>query len=189
MYKRAVDEICRNGFGALTLLCARPGDGRMTVAVALADKLADSGAVVCACSFTLTAEQLRKKLSQKVRVLSAFPESAPAVFEKLQSERPVAGTVVVVENLSAAVLSESSENRLQKKTELLAQLKELAERLGIQVVVTDTFSHAADTDEQLPVSGAALELCNTVYIVYKDDIGAGDTIDEETCRLKLKKIR
>ena len=52
MCEHAINELLQTEFGYLTAICTRPGDGRLSITMGLANQLALHGERVCFCSFS-----------------------------------------------------------------------------------------------------------------------------------------
>ncbi len=96
---------------------------------------------------------------------------------------------VFVDNLSAVSLIVNPADRFQKKADMFAKMKEIATKRDMHIIVTDTFSHASDTDDMLPIPREALDLCDRVYILYKDDITMDNVGDPAAYMPKLKEFK
>lgn len=196
MLKNVIKEIKQKPLGYLTAVCARPGDGRRTFSIELANDLVMQGFPVCYCSITRTKENLQNKLLSGVHILNAFPRNCEFMLKRLSESARVRGAVVLVDDLSSFVLQDSLKhapvgtyNQAEIQKNLLMKLRELAIQRGLHIVVTETFPHASDTDDMLPISKEARELCDRAYILYKDSITEGSICNAEACMLKLKKIK
>lgn len=179
MLKNVIKEIQEKPFGYLSAVCARPGDGKRTFTIELANDLAAQGKPVCYCSITRTAKYLKNKLHTNVSVASTLQLSAMK-----------SGTVVLVDDISSFTLKEGigKNNKDEIKTELMRILRELAVGRGLHIIVADTFRHASNSDDMLPLSKEALEQCDIAYILYKDNITADTLWSADATMLKLKEI-
>lgn len=188
MLKNVIKEIKQKPLGYLTAVCARPGDGRRTFTIELANDLAKQGFTVCYCSITRTDNYLENKLLPNVQILNEFPQNCDFAIG-------MRDTVVLVDDLSSFVLQEGLKyapvgtyNKVEFQKNLLMKLRELAIQRGLHIVVTDTFPHASDTDDMLPISKEARELCDRAYILYKDSVTADTLWSADATMLKLKEI-
>ncbi|MBQ6830384.1 MAG: hypothetical protein IJO59_04585 [Clostridia bacterium] len=196
MLKNVIKEIQQRPLGYLTVICARPGDGRRTFSIELANDLVTQGFPVCYCSITRTKKNLQNKLLPAVHILNVFPRNCEFMLKRLSESARVRGAVVLVDDLSSFVLQDGLKhatvgtyNQAEIQKNLLMKLRELAIQRGLHIVVTETFPHASDTDDMLPISKEARELCDRAYILYKDSITEGSICNAEACMLKLKKIK
>ncbi len=190
MFKRSLKEIQQKDFENLTAICSRPGASRLAFAIELANELSQKGETVCFCSFSRTKENLQSKLLQGVLILNAFPADEKHLFKRLnESARVKAGAFVLVDHLTVVTLKAKSDSRAQMKMDILAQLKEIATKLDVHIIVTDTFSHASNTDDMLPIPIEAQKLCDRIYILYKDVITEENINDPDACMLKLKVVK
>jgi len=195
MLKNVTKEFQQNPLGRLTVVCARPGDGRRTFTIELANHFARQGIPVCYCSITQTKKNLENKLLPGVHILSSFSQDDNYVLKRLTESARVRGAVVLVDELSSFVLQEgpkqasvAANGKTKVKTELLMKIKKIAIQRGMHIVVADTFPHASDTDEMLPLSKEALKLCDRAYILYKDSITVNTIYNADATMLKLKEI-
>ena len=195
MLKNVIKEIQQKPLGYLTAVCARPGDGRRTFTIELANELVIQGFPVCYCSITRTKKNLENKLLSDVHILNVFPQNCEFALKRLSESARVCDAVVLVDDLSSFVLQEGLKHasvgtydkaKIQK--ELLMKLREFAIQLGLHIVVTETFPHASGTDDMLPISKEARELCDRAYILYKDSITADNLWNADATKLKLKEI-
>ena len=196
MLKNVIKEIQQKPLGYLTAVCARPGDGRRTFTIEFANDLIMQGFAVCYCSITRTKKNLQNKLLPGVHILNVFPRNCEFVLKRLSESARVRGAVVLVDDLSSFVLQEGLKhapvgtyNKAEIQKNLLLKLRELAIQRGLHIVVSDTLPHASNTDDMLPISKEARELCDRAYILYKDSITEGSICNAEACMLKLKKIK
>ena len=196
MLKNVIKEIQQKPLGYLTAVCARPGDGRRTFTIEFANDLIMQGFAVCYCSITRTKKNLQNKLLPGVHILNVFPRNCEFVLKRLSESARVRGAVVLVDDLSSFVLQEGLKhapvgtyNKAEIQKNLLLKLRELAIQRGLHIVVSDTLPHASNTDDMLPISKEARELCDRAYILYKDSITEGSICNVEACMLKLKKIK
>lgn len=82
-----------------------------------------------------------------------------------------------MDNLSGVGLMVNLADCFQKKADMFTQMKENATRRDTHIIVTDTFSHASDMDDMLPIPCEVLDLCDRAYILYKDDVTV-DNVDD-----------
>ena len=184
MFKNVIHEMQQKPLGNLNVICARPGDGRRSFAIALANAMAAKGGCVYYCSIIRTRAYLENQLLPSVRFLNAFPlESLPK------------GAVIVVDTLSSFVLQEGLKHapvgaydKEAIQTALLLKLQKCATQRKWRVVVTETFAHASDPDAMLPLTKEALQLCDRAYILYKDSITANNLPCADTPALQIKEI-
>lgn len=188
MLKNVITDI-QQLLGHLTAVCARPGDGRLTFAIELANELVQKGETVYFCSFSRTKQNLQYKLHSSVQILSTLPDGEKHFLKRFDESARIRNGFVLVDNLSAVSLIENPADRFQKKADMLAQMKEIATRRNIHIIVTDTFSHASDTDDMLPIPCEALDQCDSVYILHKDDITVDNADDPTAYMPKLKEIK
>ena len=195
MLKNVIKEIQQKPLGYVTAVCARPGDGRRTFTIELANDLIMQGFPVCYCSITRTKKNLQNKLLPDVHILNVFPRNCEFVLKRLSESARVRGAVVLVDDLSSFVLQEGLKyapsgayDKTKIQTELMQNLRKLAIQRELHIVVANTFSHASDTDDMLPISKEAIELCDRVYILYKDSITADTLWSADATMLKLKEI-
>ncbi len=196
MLKNVIKEIQRRPFGYLTVVCARPGDGRRTFTIELANDLVIQGFPVCYCSITRTKKNLQNKLLPGVHILNVFPRNCEFVLKRLSESARVRGAVVLVDDLSSFVLQEGLKHaptgaydKAKIQTELMQNLRKLAIQREIHIVVTDALPHASNTDDMLPISKETIKLCDRVYILYKDSITADTLWNADATMLKLKEFR
>lgn len=196
MLKNVIKEIQRRPFGYLTVVCARPGDGRRTFTIELANDLVIQGFPVCYCSITRTKKNLQNKLLPGVYILNVFPRNCEFVLKRLSESARVRGAVVLVDDLSSFVLQEGLKHaptgaydKAKIQTELMQNLRKLAIQREIHIVVTDALPHASNTDDMLPISKETIKLCDRVYILYKDSITADTLWNADATMLKLKEFR
>lgn len=195
MLKNVIKEFQQKPLGYLTVICARPGDGRRTFTIELANHLAMQGIPVCYCSITQTKNNLENKLIPAVHILSGCLQDGNYVLKRLTESARVRGAVVLIDEFSLFALQEELKEttagtyeKTRVKTELLLKIKEIAMQRGIHIVVTDTFSHSSDTDDMLPLSKDALKLCDRAYILYKNNVTADTPCYADATMLKLKEI-
>lgn len=196
MFKNVIKEIQQKPPANLTVVCARPGDGKRAFTIELANDFAMKGVLVCYCSITRTKANLEKKLLPGVYILSAFPKNESYAFKRLTESARARNAVVLIDDLSSFVLEEGLKqaplgeyDKAKIKTELLLKIKEIAIQRELRVIVADGFSYASDTDDLLPIPWEGLALCDSAYILYKDDITADNVKDPDIGVLKLKTIK
>lgn len=196
MLKNVIKELQEKPLGYLTAICARPGDGRKSFTIELANDLAQQDYTVCYCSITQTKKNLENKLLSDVHILNAFPHGENYVLNRLTESARVSGTVVLVDDLSSFVLQEGLQHapvgaydKMKIKSDLLLKIKEIATQRGLRIIVADTFSHASNTDNMLPISKDALCFCDRAYILYKNSITEDTIYNADAGVLKLKEIK
>ena len=175
MCEHAINELLQTEFGYLTAICTRPGDGRLSITVGLANTLAVDGETVCFCSFS-QGKMLKKHVPLPcVQVLPPVTDSLEPLFEQLHEVLQL-DTFFFVDNVTAMVQNEG-DRRPERKTEVLTRLRECAVRYDAHVVVSDLFAHGWDGDDRYPIPREALALCDHAYIAYKESVSA-DTVDD-----------
>lgn len=174
MHTHLIQQIRQKGLGYLTALCTRPGDGRLSITVGLANTLAVDGETVCFCSFSQGKTLNKHTPLPSVEVLPPVTDSLEPLFEQLH-EVLKPHTFLFIDNLTAMVLTDGNRS-LKKKAEVLSQLRDMAARCNARVVVSDTFAHGWDGDERYPIPQEALALCDRAYIAYKESVGT-DAVD------------
>ena len=201
MLKKVINEICREKPAGLSVICARPGDGRRTFGIELSNDLAIRGRPVCFCSITRTKKALEKKLLPGVRIVSAFPDENGYFFKRLRESARAKDGIVLVDDLTAFSQVAECDSQMQKtsagnaapfnaKNKLLARLKELAIERNLRIIVTDTFAYASMPDTKLPLSGYDLDLCDRVYILYKNPYNGAKDLDlPDSGIVQLKRIK
>lgn len=195
MFKNVIKEIQQKPLGYLTAVCARPGDGRRTFSIELANDLAMQGFTVCYCSITRTEKYLENKLLPIVRILNDSPQNAWYALTRLTLSSKAGSVVVLIDDLSAFVLQKGLKyaptgtyDKAKIQTELIQKFRKLAIQQKLRIVVADTLAHASNTDDMLPISSEALKLCDRAYILYKDSITADTFYNADSTMLKLKEI-
>ena len=158
--------------GQLIALCARPGDGRRTTAIALANELARQGEAVHYFSYSKSPTALEERLDSAVVRLTA-------------SDIPDAG-VLIIDDLTAGATALTLATPGSTKIAILSRLRKVAKERGLKILVTDT--HARHTSRRLPIPDAGLALCDAVYIAYKEPISADDVDSAELPVIQLKEI-
>ena len=189
MYRNILTEVQQKGFGKLTAVCARPGDGRLTFSIEIANELERKDKSVCFASFSRTKSHLQCKLNSGVHILSAVPDGEKTFLKRLQESARTPNGFVIVDNVTALCLGVKSSEWLPKKSEFFTKMLEIARQRNIRVIVTDTFAHAADPDDKFPLPPEALALCDNAYILYKDSITFDkiDNINAGVLKLKVMK--
>lgn len=157
--------------GQLIALCARPGDGRRTTAIALANELARQGEAVHYFSYSKSPTALEERLDSAVIRLKA-------------SDIPDAG-VLIVDDLTAGATALTLATPDSTKIAILSRLRKVAKERDLKILVTDT--HARYTS-RLPIPDAGLALCDMAYIAYKDSVGPGAVDSTELPVIQLKEI-
>lgn len=137
--------------GTLIALCVRPGDGRRTAAIRLANELAKAGEHVCYYSFSRSPTKLERTLD-------------PAVIHPANFHTPTAG-VWIIDDLTAWATTLTLADSRCTKIAILSALRRDAIRNGLRIVVTDT--HARYTDRHLPIPDKGVALCDAVYELRK----------------------
>lgn len=158
MNENVINELLEKDLGKLTAVCARPGDGRMSLAISLANELAQRGETVYFYSFPQPTVSSIERLSHKVQILMTPPSFSTDI-------QPNA--IVIIDHLSVATQTRLPCQNHDAKADLLQQFKKLAVEKNSQLIVTDTFYRADDPDNNLPISNAAITLCDHVYILSK----------------------
>ncbi len=189
MYRTILNEIQQKELGNLTAVCTRPGDGRLTFSVEIANDLVQKGNTVCFSSFSRTRCNLQSKLNPAVHILSAVPDGEKTFLKRLEESARTPNAFVLADNVTALCLCVKPSDRLSKKVDLFAQMKKIARRRNIRIIVTDTFLHASDTDDRFPIPPEALELCDNAYILYKDSITLDKIDNPDAGVLKLKTVK
>lgn len=195
MLKNVIKEIQQKPLGYLTIICARPGDGRRTFAIELANDFVMKGFQVCFCSVFRTKTSLKNKLLPGVRVLNIFSHNRNLILKRLSRFSKLCDTVVLVDDLSSFMfyerlkkMSVGAYDEIKSKTEWLKKIKESAIQQGMRVVVTDTFPRASDTDDTSAIPCETLELCDGAYILYKESVIVNNLWNPYKSELKLKEI-
>lgn len=158
MYQNITNELLRNGLAHLTAICARPGDGRVTFAIHIANDLCRQRKRVYFYSDPPSTVFATERLSHHVQILTALPSPATDIPPH---------AIVIIDHLSAATRTISPCQNNDAKAALLQDFKNLAVEKNVQLVVTDTFRRADEPDDKLPISNAAITLCDHVYILSK----------------------
>ena len=194
-HKNVIKEIQQKPLGHLTIVCARPGDGRRDFTLELANDLATQDFSVCYCSITRTKKYLQKKLLPNVHILSALPKDDSYFFKKIKESACERGVFVLIDELSSFVLQKrlkqapiGAYDKAKVQKDLLLYLKDLAVQQGIHIVVAVTFAHTSDTDDMLPISKEVIEFSDRTYILYKDSITADTLWCTDEIMLKLKEV-
>lgn len=148
--KTILDRIHHTPDGLLIAVCVRPGDGRRTFSIALANELTRQGESVAYYSYSKSPTGLESTLV------------AP-----LSKDAPHTG-VWILDDLTAATTALSLADPDCTKIAILSRLRKLAHERGLKIVVTDTHSHY--TDRRLPIPDGGLALCDGVYERRKEGI-------------------
>ena len=185
MYKNATNELLQTEFGYLTAIATRPGDGRLSITMGLANQLALHGERVCFCSFS-QGKMLKKHVP--LPCVQVLPPTADLelLFDQLHGVLQL-DTFLFVDNVTAMMQTEG-DRRPERKTEVLTRLRECAVRYDAHVVVSDLFAHGWDGDNRYPIPREALALCDHAYIAYKDPIGPEMVDGIELPVIQWKKI-
>ena len=136
--------------GTLIAVCVRPGDGRRTFSIALANELTRQGEPVAYYSYSESPTGLESTLS-----FAADKETPP-------------NGVWILDDLTAWANTLTLADPRCTKIAILSRLRQLAHERGLKIVVTDT--HAHYTDRQLPIPDGGLALCDAVYERHKEEI-------------------
>ncbi len=186
MHNHIIQQIRQKGLGHLTALCARPGDGRLSITMGLANALAADGETVCFCSFS-QGKTLKKHVPlPSVQVLPPAADDLEPFFEQLHEVLKL-DTFLFVDNLTAMVLTDGNRNP-EKKAEVLSRLRDMAVGYGAHVVVSDMFAHGWDGDDRYPIPPESLRLCDRAYIAYKESVSADDVDSTKLPVIQLKEI-
>lgn len=145
--KEMIHHLLSNKEGTLIALCARPGDGRRTIGIRLANTLAEQGETVAYYSYSKSPTRLESTL--------VTPQSKDA---------PHTG-VWILDDLTAWATTLTLADPRCTKIAILSRLRQLARQRGLKIVVTDT--HAHYTDRQLPIPDGGLALCDGVYEIQR----------------------
>ena len=188
MHNHIIHQMKQKGLGCLTAICTRPGDGRMSIAISLANTLARQGEIVYFHTFSQTTKIMRHRLLPCVHSLPVGEATDDRLFACLCALPKTPHTFVFLDHLTGMVLTEDHPQRPAKKTAIVTRLREIAVQNGIHIVVTDLFWTARDTDDQLPIPHEALNLCDNAYIAYKESIGPEMVDGIELPVIQWKKI-
>lgn len=180
MCKNIINELLQNGLGYLTAICARPGDGRMSLAISLANELAQRGETVYFYSFPQPTVSSIERLSHKVQILMTPPSFTTDI-------QPNA--IVIIDHLSAATRTMPPCQNHDTKNSPLQHFKKMSVEKNLQLIVTDTFRRADDSDDKLPLSNAAVALCDHVYVLFKKAYWSTDPEDPYAGIPMLRQIK
>lgn len=145
--KQLIKHLLSETDGTLIAVCARPGDGRRTFSIALANELTRQGEPVAYYSYSESPTRLESTLV------------AP-----LSKDAPHTG-VWILDDLTAWANTLTLADPRCTKIAVLSRLRQLARQRGLKIVVTDT--HAHYTDRQLPIPDGGLALCDAVYEIQR----------------------
>lgn len=146
--QKFIEQLKNEKYGTLIAVCARPGNGRRTFAIGLANTLSQQGEAVCFYSFSCSLTGLDETINPQVRKLNSL--TSPIL----------PGAFVIVDDLTAGFLALPPSARDAAKTALLSWLKELATYNNLRVVVTDTFARHIGPP---PLSPNSRKNCHAVY--------------------------
>ena len=185
MCTHIINELLQKEFGYLTAICTRPGDGRLSITVGLANRLALRGERVCFCSFSQGKMLKKHTLLPSVQILPVTSD-LELFFDQLHRVFQL-DAFLVIDNLTAMVLTEGV-RRPEKKREMLMRLRNMAIPYNAHVIVSDMFAHGWDRDERYPIPQKALALCDRAYIAYKEPVGTDDVDSAGLPVIQLKEI-
>lgn len=180
MYKNTINDLLRNGLDNLTAICARPGDGRMSFAIHCANTLCEQKNRVYFYGFPQPTVSSIDLLSHAVQILMTPPS--------LSTDIPP-HAIVIIDHLSAAVPTRPPCQNHDEKVALLQQWKTLSIEKSVHLIVTDTFRSADDSDDKLPLSNAAVALCDHVYVLSKKAYWSTEPEDPYAGVPMLRQIR
>ena len=136
--------------GTLIAVCVRPGDGRRTFSIALANELTRQGETVAYYSYSKSPTRLESTL------VAPQSKDVPHTGIWILDDLTAGATVLTLADVNCT------------KIALLSRLREIAHERGLKIVVTDT--HSRYTDRRLPIPDAGLALCDGVYERCKEGI-------------------
>lgn len=150
--KTLLDLLSTAQKGMLIAVCARPGDGRRSFSIRLANTLAAQGNAVTYYSYSKSPTNLESTLS--------LPTDA----------KPPTRGIWILDDLTAGATALTLADANCTKIAILSGLRQIASERGLKIVVTDT--HPRYTSRRLPIPEKGLALCDAVYEIQKrkDDI-------------------
>lgn len=141
-----INRILSTTEGQLIAFCARPGDGRRTTAIAVANELARQGADVHYFGYSESPTGPERRLD-------------PAVVRLTAVDIPDRG-VLIIDDLTAGAIKLTLANPDCTKIAILSHLRQIAKERGLTILVTDTYARYTGRP---PIPDAGLALCDAVY--------------------------
>ncbi len=195
MFKKAIDKIYQKPLLELTMIFAKPGDGRMNFGIELANTLAVNHKKVCYCNIRKRKTHLQKKLLQSIEIINGLGTTDEYDYDyflrRLKESTSTRNTVILIDNFSDIVtiyrrnLMRSGAKNIcdeyEIQAKLLKYLREITRQKNSNIIITDTL------DPKTPFNETFLDLCDDVYLLYKDN--TNETYDDPNWyKLKLKSV-
>lgn len=145
-FKR-LDEILKGGFrkGQLSLIEARPGVGKTTFSLQIANKIAnDLNKKVAFFSLELSKKQIEEILYKQDTGTSLVEiDDTPAIDTNYIKKKLIEteADIAVIDYLELIKISEKKDNRVEEVLNITYELRRIAEKLNVAVVVTMQLSN------------------------------------------------